>query len=384
MKTRLYLPCAVALALLVTALSTGSRLMLAAALAVLLLTVSSWVAVRRAAGTLTLQSDLGGRSVRRGEDVDARIAVGWKGLLPVAPVGVRVSGMPGTEPRTVYLEQQRGRQQELSLQFHAAHIGACTPGVERCEVEDLFGIFRAEKKPTADGRELLVLPVPFDVEDVPLSAGESAYETIARATEDVTDPADFRGYQPGDSLKKIHWKLTMRKQELVVRRFEEPVMPDTLLLLDCSAPPVLDHPEAEADQRDCLLETAASVMQHEIRAGHEPRLPLYGAHPVECEKSMGMPAILEKLARVDFSEAERFERMLLLETRRMRKTGAVVVIAARLNSRIADVLVRIRRIGPYVRLYFVTFAPDDPQMLPLVARLQRGNVDVRYVQPSPA
>lgn len=50
-------------------------------------------------------------------------------------------------------------------------------------------------------------------------------ETLARATEDISNPSDLRTYAPGDPMKKIHWKQSLRKQELLVRRFEEPALP---------------------------------------------------------------------------------------------------------------------------------------------------------------
>ena len=122
-------------------------------------------------------------------------------------------------------------------------------------------------------------------------------------------------------------------------------------------------------------------MAETLRTDHAARLPLHGEHPMELEKSMGLPMILESLARLDFSAADRFERMLLLETRRMRKVGATVIITARLNSRMVDTMIRMRRMGPYLRLYLVTFTPEDPALLPLISKLQQGLVEVCYVTP---
>lgn len=204
---------------------------------------------------------------------------------------------------------------------------------------------------------------------------------MARATEDISDPADVRGYQPGDPIKKIHWKLSLRKGDLMVRRFEEPVLAEALVLPDCSPPPDWGHPEAGADIRDTLLETALSVAAHEMRAGHSVRMPLLGKHPWEFESSIGLPPLEENLARLDFSETDRFERVLMLETRRMRKVGATAVIAARLNSAMIDMMIRMRRMGPNVCFFLVTYHPDDPRIGPLVSKLRQGNVEVRIVEP---
>lgn len=384
MKMHLTWPTVVVLALLLAAFSTGSPIFLTAAVLIVLLVAFSFLGVWQAARTLEVHSDLSGRSVQRGESVMLTVTVKHRGIIPIAPMLLELYATPDTPETAVRLKDAPGRTQKLTLPFHAAHVGVSSPGVKSCTVEDLFGLFAVTKQPKAAQSELLVLPLPFQVEQLTFAPGDSGLETMARATEDVTNPSDIRAYMPGDALKKIHWKISARKRELVVRRFEEPVLPDALVLMDCSPPPSWGHPEAEADVRDSLLETAASVMNSQMATDHAVRLPLLGEHPVELDKAMGMPMILENLARVDFSETDKFERVLLLETRRMRKVGATVVISARLSSHMVDVMIRMRRMGPIVRLYLVTFTPDDPMVLPLISKLQQGQIEVCYVTPVPA
>ena len=43
----------------------------------------------------------------------------------------------------------------------------------------------------------------------------------------------------------------------------------------------------------------------------------------------------------------------------------------------------MRRMGPYVRLYLVTFTPEDAALLPMISRLQNAGVEVCYVTPMP-
>lgn len=384
MKTHLIMPSVVTGALLLAAFSTGSPVFLAAAVLLVLVVLSSFLGVYQAARTLEITSSMSGRTVQRGDNVMLTVTVRHKGLIPIAPIQLELYATPETPETAVRLKDAPGRTQKLTLPFHATHVGVSSPGVKSCTVEDLFGLFSLTKSPKAAQSELLVLPLPFQVEGLSFAPGDSGLETMARATEDVTSPSDIRAYMPGDALKKIHWKLSARKRELVVRRFEEPVLPDALVLMDCSPPPSWGHPEAEADVRDALLETAASVVSSQMATDHAVRLPLLGGHPVELEKGMGLPMILENLARVDFSETDKFERVLLLETRRMRKVGATVIISARLNSRMVDVMIRMRRMGPVLRLYLVTFTPDDPLALPLISKLQQAEIEVCYVTPVPA
>ena len=383
-KARIAGPLVTALVLLVVAFSTGNVIFLTAAALLLICVLMGFFSVWQAVRTLSVETRLADRLVRRGEDVLLEISVRHQGLLPIAPLTVHLAATPDAPEAELTLRDMPGKRQRLQLPFHAAHIGVSRPGVKAVTVSDLFGLFSVTKAPEVAGSELIVVPTPFEVEALTFAPGDSGLETMARATEDVNNPADVRGYQPGDAMKKIHWKLSLRKRELMVRRFEEPVLPDALVLMDCSAPPKIGHEEAEADMRDALLETAASVMAQTMHTEHAARLPLPGEHPVELYKGMGMPMILENLARADFSETDRFERVLLLETRRMRRVGATVIISARLNSRMVDVMTRMRKMGPYVRFYFVTFTPDAESVLPLISKLQQGLVEVCYVTPVPA
>lgn len=380
-RCRIALPATIAGALTVAALSTGSTVFLGAALMVWALMLSGFLGVWWAARTLTLTVRLTETTVQRGEEVILEVALKYGGVIPVAPPLVEIAAGPDRPAQTMKLNGRPGREQLLRLNFHAAHVGVTTPGVKRVEIRDLLGMFTVEKLPKIQGKELVVLPLPFDVGELTYAAGESGTESMARASEDITSPSDVRAYQTGDAMKKIHWKLSMRKQELMVRRFEAPVMPDALVLLDCSQPPRTADEDAQLDLRDALLETAASVMQQNIQTDHPAKLPIHGDHPIELDKGMGMPVILEALSRVDFSAPDKFDRMLMLEMRRMRKVGCTIVVSARLNSRMVEVMVAMRRMGPYLRLYYVTFNPDDPAKLPLISKLQSAGVEVCYVTP---
>lgn len=381
MRCRIVLPLIVAGALLAAGLSTGNAIFYSAALLVAALLLFGFLGVWWAARTLTITALLTDTTVRRGEDVALDISVRYRGVIPIAPLAVEITAGPDRPAQTLKLDGMPGAQQKLTLTFHAAHVGVTRPGVKRVVISDLLGLFTVEKTPRMQGGELIVLPLPFDVGELTYAAGDSGTESMARASEDITSPAEVRTYQQGDAMKKIHWKLSMRKQELMVRRFEAPVMPDALILLDCSRPPRMADENAQLDLRDALLETAASVMHQNIQTDHPAKLPIHGDHPIELDKGMGIQVVLEALARVDFSAPDKFDRMLMLEMRRMRKVGCTVVVSARLNSRMVDVMVAMRRMGPCMRLYLITFDPDDQTKLPLISKLQSEGIEVCYVTP---
>ncbi|MDD6142936.1 MAG: DUF58 domain-containing protein [bacterium] len=368
---------------LLCALSMGNRTYLLISIIIALAWVFSWASVRMAEKSVKVENALSGVKVNRGDVVAMDIAVSHRSPLPIAPVALRMRATSNTPAGTIHLTQLGKRRQRVTHKFAADHVGAMFPGVDSYVVSDVFGFFKREHQPDMAGQELLVLPVPFDVEPLTFAAGDMGVETMKRAMEDPSSPADIRSWQQGDPLKRIHWKATARKRELMVRQFEEPALPDALILMDTS-PPYLSPGVDEARKPflcDAILETAASVVACQIRQDNNVRMPLVGDRPMEYSSRMGLPLLLEELARCTFNETERFERVMMMQLAEMRKNGAVVVISTRLRSEMVDLIIRMKRMGPNVRLYLVTFDPEEASVLPLVARLQQAYIEVNYVTP---
>ena len=368
---------------LLCALSMGNRTYLLLSIIIALAWVFSWASVHLAEKSVKVENALSGQKVNRGEIVSMEIAVSHKSPLPIAPVALHMRATSNTPAGTIHLTQLGKRRQRVVHRFAADHVGAMFPGVENYVVSDVFGFFKHTHEPDMSGQELLVLPVPFDVEPLTFAAGDMGVETMKRAMEDPSSPSDIRAWQQGDPLKRIHWKTSARKRELMVRQFEEPALPDALVLLDTSPPHLpQDCPEERrASLQDALLETAASVVACQIRQDNPVRMPLVGDRPMEYSSRMGLPLLLEELARCTFNETERFERVVMMQLAELRKTGAVVIITSRLTSALVELIVRMKRMGPNVRLYLVTFNPEEEPLVPLVARLQHAGIEVNYVTP---
>ncbi|MBQ8161501.1 MAG: DUF58 domain-containing protein [Clostridia bacterium] len=369
------------LLLLFFGFSTGSPVFLAPAMIFLCMILYAWLSLFLASRSLSLTLTPSGTRFRRGDTASFSVFCRLKSPLPLSPLRISICTEEGSEVQTRTLTNLPGRGQELILTHPLRHVGVSRPRVTMVHMEDLFSLFSRDLVPKMQTTEILVLPVPFDVDPLHFSQGEEANDMIARATEDNTSPSDIRSYQAGDPMKKIHWKASLRLQDLVIRRFEEPEMPDALILMDCTAPGT--EGLAAADLRDSLLETAASVIRCQLPLDHPLRMPLYGSFSVMLDKSMGLERMLEHLARFDFSQRDAFEEILRLEAGRMRKVGSFVIITSRLSGEMVDILISMRRMGPALRLYLCSLHPDAQDIQPFIARLQVAGCEVCYVQPSP-
>ena len=98
---------------------------------------------------------------------------------------------------------------------------------------DPFGIFRVTKQIPAVS-DIVVFPMLFDVRDFLSPPGLlPGGKAIKRKSIDITPhAAGIREYVPGDPLKRIHWPTSIRRDQLMVKEFEQDPQSEVWLFLD--------------------------------------------------------------------------------------------------------------------------------------------------------
>lgn len=371
--------CAVSL---LCALSLGEYIYWYLTIIMLLILFYSLVSLIWSFFTLRVTQSLSPRAIDRGGEAHFTLSAYQRCPLPVAPVTVVYTFGGKTEKCDISSKPFKEHYQRQPIALH--HVGSYTARIDSILLYDLFGLLKFRKLSDTRTSPLLVLPNPFPIDRPEICQGDDGKAALARSQEDYNAPEDFRAYLPGDSMKRVHWKLSARKRELLVRRFESPAPPDTLILLDTSCPDEQNGNDKILAVRDALCETAAAIAKLQMEDASPVRMPLYGSYTGEfiSDHSSRFGLLREMLASVPFSDSDTFAHVLKLELRRMRRTGAVIIITTRLNAAIVDAVSNIRRMGPSARLYYITYTPEAPDDLPYVSRLQHHLVEVCYVTPA--
>lgn len=101
----------------------------------------------------------------------------------------------------------------------SGHCGIVTISVTGICIFDLFSLFSL-KKPLQVVREIPVFP-NYNVVDedfsMDYSEGYSNLEESQSKGHDTSEVSDIREYIPGDKLQNIHWKLSAKKDNLMVK-----------------------------------------------------------------------------------------------------------------------------------------------------------------------
>ena len=152
---------------------------------------------------------------------------------------------------------------EFECDIHSIYRGVCPVGVEYVDMYDFLKIFRLRKKIT-DHSILIVCPniVPFSDEMFSITPAQEAGVSRKASFEDYSSITDVRRYEYSDSMKRVHWKLSAKKDELLVKNYDHTNTMVTAILIDnrSTADSIADPAKLE----DVFIETAVSICKYNL------------------------------------------------------------------------------------------------------------------------
>ncbi len=172
--------------------------------------------------------------------------------------------------------------------------GICVVGDLRIETTDPFGLARRTVAgPTAT--RITVLPRIAEIAPPEFRVEAESHATAPPSNSFGTEFASLREYTRGDDLRKVHWRTSARRDELVVRRDSEPVRPGCTVVLDVRGGV---HQAATFER---AVSAAASILVGASKASRPSRLcttagfdsaQATGHHHVDLV--LGMLAVIEQ------------------------------------------------------------------------------------------
>lgn len=129
------------------------------------------------------------------------------------------------------------------LAVPAAHCGRLVCRVEGAWTCDLLGLFPIPlRKPAPAAALSLPRPVELEVPPGLLSGRSEGAALRPRPGGGPGEDYDLRDYRPGDPLRSVHWKLSSKRDELVVKETLEPHRAALVLTFDrLGTPEALDE-----------------------------------------------------------------------------------------------------------------------------------------------
>lgn len=218
-----------------------------------LLTVFSLLIVRipRRSGTVSRQISTDLLTVAETSRVTVRFALRsiriphglWHDVLPEAVDGDSSGEYPPESGQISYL-------------ITGVRRGVWPIGPLMLRTVDPFGLAQREQE-FGEHRTVTVVPEVFALAPLIVkvgAAGGTAQTSVARLGQG-SDNLSPRRYISGDSMRRIHWRATAHRGQLMVRQEEEESSPDALVVLDRSS----SRWAAAGQHEDAAFEAAVSL-----------------------------------------------------------------------------------------------------------------------------
>jgi len=218
----------------------------------------------------TTRESLSEESITKGESVQYVFGVRNNSFLPCTSVRVRFktnSAAITTDFADHFFYIGAYKSHRVVFNITAKYRGNFEVGVLGITMYDFLGLFRFEQKHDKT-LNLTVRPRVLDIEGLPLSNAEGGVDHSKNfmAEEDYAVISDLRKYQPTDGYKKIHWKASAKKNELISKNYQNHSRNLTTVIVDNS---VISGDEEQAlAAEDAILEGCVSALAYCSKRQH--------------------------------------------------------------------------------------------------------------------
>lgn len=256
----------------------------------------------------------------------------------------RVPYVLGTRPRFVLPGLEPGDRRGVAYSVRSEVRGRFTIGPLAVRLSDPFGLVEQARSFTARDT-LVVTPPVHSLPGLPWRSdwggrGDSRPRAVSASGE---DDVATREYRHGDDLRRVHWRSTARRGELMVRREEQPWQSRASVLIDRRA--VAHHGEGLASSLEWAVSATASIAHHLVGLSYLVRLidgPVH--HDWSDPSSGGDGPLLDQLAVLEAGNSALLAEGLNL-ARASQRGGMVVAIVGDMDDGTAEDLARLRRQG---------------------------------------
>jgi uncharacterized protein (DUF58 family) len=210
-----------------------------------------------------------------GDDVHMGLEVDVDGWLPPVTLVAR-ERLARLGEHEALLHPRRGGGLRGGYVLGSVPRGRYQIESSRVVIEDPFGLEGVEVE-LARPEALLVLPRLVDLDEIFTDAGgqtPGGRQLVLRRTTGF-ELHSVREYAPGDSLRRVHWPSTARRNDLMVKELEDAPRDESAVFLDADAAAVAG--EAPDTTFELAVRAAGSLVRAQARRGRRTSLAVSSA-----------------------------------------------------------------------------------------------------------
>ena len=197
------------------------------------------------AAMLKISVDSHSKAAERGKPEILKITLNNPTIFPIAVCRLTVRcksffppNKPVREKYSVTVPIGQKARESVTLSFIPKHCGYMDISLKSARISDMLGLTSLFKR-VWFGDRITVLPVSHhfapDMEQSFAHSPDSDVFSPVKPGDDPSEIFQLREYHDGDSMNRIHWKLSGRSEDLIVKELSQPISSKILILCDLGA-----------------------------------------------------------------------------------------------------------------------------------------------------
>ncbi|MDP4093258.1 MAG: DUF58 domain-containing protein [Bacillota bacterium] len=276
-------------------------------------------------------------------------------------------------------------KKDLFLDLDCNYRGCYTIGVNSVEFTDLLGLIKIKRKKKAS-TVVTVCPrvLTFKSAKKKESYSEESSFSVNKPSEDMLVMSDVRKYAMGDPLKKIHWKLTAKTSEIIVKNYHKSIETKAVLALDLMKNNYSLKENIKIE--DKLIESLVSVLYHYISNNAPVSLVFNSGKEVvlKAESSPKFNDMYKILSGIEFNSAVGCEHLLGTNVLNVRDNSNIILFTSNINQSIFKQLYNFKCSGHNPKLVYTPSAvqtTENTEKEGLINSLRSSGIRVCTLEP---
>jgi hypothetical protein len=155
---------------------------------------------------------------------------------------------------------------QVTVTLKSEHAGNLVISLKGIRIYDYLRLFSLRKRQIGEVKAA-VLPNYYELPEWKISGGcanliDSDTYSTTKCGDDPSEIFAIREYREGDRLQRIHWKLSSKQNQLMIKEFSDPISCSILILVDLSSRKGKELlPFADAIL-ECALSLSYTLMLH--------------------------------------------------------------------------------------------------------------------------
>ena len=357
----------------------GSKPLYPVATGLLLVVGAAWIWVRLANRPFRVRRGWGDSEHVEGDDVPVLVELNaTTSVLPAAATLVERVGRLGEQR---HLLRRNGSRLSVRYMLRRLPRGRYSFEDVRVEIADPFALESVEIDLPAPGA-LLVYPRLVKLDRLFSDSGTQSHDgrRLLLRRHSGFELHGVRQYEQGESLRRVHWRSTARRGQLMVKELEDAPRDEIAVLLDA------DRVAVVGESFDVQVRAAGSILESFVRRGRRAVLVVNSErHDVQQVHSAAADwrRALELLAAAEPTGTATAERLLAAHDSPVARALELVVVTARLERGLVDRLVQRALSRRKVSLVYVdaaSFNGATRRPEPLLLRLDAAGIPIAVVR----